>query len=125
MGTLHGLHFAPTNKDLLEAMVNNVRLRIRGSRIVVHPRCKHTHGCLKNGIWDDNRRNFARSSIYGHFDAFAALMYLVRNLDEHTNPIPALVDVDEANSYVPDRLRNTEAPEADAVKTMLGLKGRI
>ncbi|WP_374028326.1 terminase large subunit domain-containing protein [Bdellovibrio bacteriovorus] len=86
--TLHNLTFMPTNKDTLEAMINEVRLMVQAGRIIISPKCKLTVGSLKYGVWDSKRTGFARSTTYGHFDCLAALIYLVRNLDKYTNPIP-------------------------------------
>ena len=88
LGTLHQKHFIPTNKDSLEAMVNELRLYVQSGRLFVSPKCTHLLGCLEFGVWNNKRTEWGRSSQYGHFDALAALMYLVRNIDQHTNPIP-------------------------------------
>lgn len=87
--SLHNLTFIATNKDLLEAMINEVRIMVQNGRIIIHPRCKQLIGCLKYGVWNNKKTQFARSSIYGHFDHLSALIYLVRNLATNTNPIPA------------------------------------
>lgn len=87
---LHNLSFMETDKESLEAMVNHVRILIDEGRIRVNPRCKMLLGCLKYGVWDEKRKEFGRSKVLGHFDHFAALMYLVRNVAYHSNPIPAL-----------------------------------
>ncbi len=89
---LHNLTFIATNKDTLEAMINEVRILVQNGRIVVHPRCKLLIGCLKYGVWDAKKKAFARSAGYGHFDHLAALIYLVRNLAQHSNPIPAVIE---------------------------------
>jgi hypothetical protein len=83
------LPFAPTDKDSLEAMVNALRGWFRDKRIVVHPRCQFLIGTLGSALWNKNRDDFARSKTFGHADAIAALMYGVRNIDVHTNPVPA------------------------------------
>lgn len=83
-----GLHFTPTDKDSLEAMVNAVRLWTKDGRIKIHPRCKHLIGTLRSALWNKNRDDFNRSKKYGHCDAIAALMYGLRNVDVTTNPIP-------------------------------------
>lgn len=88
LSSLHNLVFSETNKESLEAMVNEVRLMIGDGQILIHPRCKMTIGCLKYGVWDERRKEFARSKIYGHYDHLAALIYLVRNLAKSSNPIP-------------------------------------
>ncbi|NJO18762.1 MAG: hypothetical protein HC838_00050 [Spirulinaceae cyanobacterium RM2_2_10] len=88
LSSIHNLHFSETDKESLEAMVNEIRLMVSQGRIIVSPKAKMVIGCLKYGIWDKNRKEFSRNKIYGHFDHFAALMYLVRNLSKATNPIP-------------------------------------
>jgi len=85
----HDLHFSATDKkDSLEAMLNKVREWIHNKRVIIHPRCKKLIGSLKYGVWDNKHKAFARSKAYGHYDHLAALLYLVRNVDEYSNPIP-------------------------------------
>jgi len=81
--------FSPTSKDHLHAMVNELRMWVQRGRIVVHPRCKMLIGNLNNALWNDRRDEFTRSSVYKHWDHLATLIYMVRNIDQHTNPIPA------------------------------------
>lgn len=69
-------------------MVNKVRLWFLSDRIEVHPRCEKLIGSLKAGIWDKHRKKFAESDVHGHYDLIAALVYLVRNVPEHENPVP-------------------------------------
>jgi hypothetical protein len=88
LSSLHSLTFISTSKDTLEIMINELKLLINAGRVLVHPKCKQLIGCLKYGVWSSNKRIFARSETYGHFDALAALIYLVRNLDKNVNPIP-------------------------------------
>lgn len=120
LGTLHGLHFHPTNKDTIEAMVNEVRMLVNAGRVRIDPRCKMLLGCLKYGIWNEKRNEFARSTIYKHFDHLAALVYMIRNLDQYTNPIPADYKISTATHYVPQTIRET-ANEA-ALKQLFGPK---
>lgn len=90
LGVKHNMHFMATSKDELPAMINEVRLLVKQGRLLVHPRCKMLIGCLAYGIFNSSKikREFARSRVYGHFDWLAALVYLVRNLDVHSCPIP-------------------------------------
>jgi hypothetical protein len=84
------LSFGATNKESLASMINDVRLLVQDGRVIVHPRCTQLIGCLTYGVYQDEKREkFGRSPIYGHYDALASLIYLVRNLDKHSNPIPA------------------------------------
>lgn len=101
LSSLHGLNFSATNKDQLTAMVNELRLWVNSGRIKVHPRCKQLLGCLKYGIWTTNRKDFQESSTYGHFDALAALIYMVRNIDQSSNPIPKMLGLSRDNMFIP------------------------
>ncbi len=89
MRTLHGLYFAPTDKGRLEEMVNEVRIWVNAGRVIVSPKCVQLTGCLSYGVWNENRTDFDRIPKFGHFDALASLMYLIRNVDQRTNPVPA------------------------------------
>jgi hypothetical protein len=88
MSILHQVHFSPTSKDHLIAMVNELRVFVGQGRLRIAENCKETIGCIKTGIWNKQRTQFDVSDLYGHFDALASLIYMVRNLDQHTNPIP-------------------------------------
>jgi hypothetical protein len=89
LSSIHSLTFIETTKDNLEAMINEVRLMVQAGQLFVNPKCKKLVGCLKDGIWDDKKKSFARTKEFGHFDHLAALVYLIRNLSKGTNPIPA------------------------------------
>lgn len=95
LGYLHDCHFIPTSKDSLEAMVNEMRIWVKNGRLEVDPSCVLLIESLKYGFWNDNRSDFGRSATLGHFDAVAALMYLIRNVDVTTNPIPLKITFDD------------------------------
>lgn len=122
LGAMHGMHFVPTSKDTLEAMVNEVRLWVAAGRIIVNPKCQNLIGCLRYGIWNEKRTDFAKTSAYGHFDAFAALMYGVRNVDQQTNPIPLDFGFSKADLFISDGVRDGTSNTENAVKDMFGLK---
>lgn len=100
LNSLYDIYFIETSKDSLEAMVNELRLMVAAGRIEIHPRCKMMIGCIKYGVWDKKRKKFAESKVYGHFDHLAALIYLVRNLDKHCNPVPPTYGLDVRNAVV-------------------------
>lgn len=91
LGSIHGMFFHSTSKDTLHAMVNNLRVWFQDKRVEIHPSCTTLIESLKFGVWNDARSEFGKSKVYGHYDAVAALMYLVRNIDEATNPIKTKV----------------------------------
>lgn len=88
LGTEFDLHFSPTSKDELAAMVNKVRLWVKSNRIEINPKCVRLIGSIKAGVWNDHRTEFARSKVHGHYDLIAALVYMVRNCPEQENPVP-------------------------------------
>lgn len=120
LSLLHGLHFSPIDKGRLEEMVNTVKIMVRSGGITVHPRCKQMRGCLKYGVWDKNRDKFGRSNIFGHYDALASLIYMVRSLNKTTNPIPNDFQLDQSNQILFTRKKESES--AKSLKTAFGLK---
>lgn len=102
------MSFIPTNKEALEAMINEVRIMVGNGQIEIHPRCVQLIGCLKYGVWDAKKKAFARSKVYGHFDALAALVYLVRNLDKYANPIPRGFGFDPRSSVIKQPKHDSE-----------------
>lgn len=86
-----GTAFAATDKEKLHEMVGELRVWVKAGRVRVHKRCKQTIGCFRSGIWNDKRDQFERSKVFGHYDAMAAVIYGVRNMDVWSNPIPSYV----------------------------------
>ena len=74
---------------------------------------------MQFGIWDKNRKEFERSEDYGHFDHFAALMYLVRNLAVSSNPIPSTHGHTNERSWMGNVDRNNYSENAKTLAKML------
>lgn len=108
LAIMHRMSFITTDKDRLETMINETRMLIQNGRVEVHPRCAQLIGCLKYGVWDSSKKQFARSKTYGHFDALAALIYLCRNIDYHSNPVPYTHGFDVRNSVIRTTKNNNE-----------------
>lgn len=104
---IHKLPFMPARKDDLIAMVNQARLWVSSGRVRVHPRCKYLLGCLKNGVWNNNRDDWAHTMTWGHFDALAALIYMIRVVDVVTNPIPRDFGISPATHHIPPGMVTT------------------
>lgn len=84
----HKIAFYPTDKGRLVEMVNKVSVFMGAMRIKISEDCPFLIGSLYNCVWKDHlKKEFARSKTYGHGDAIATLIYMVRNLVE-SNPIP-------------------------------------
>ena len=112
---LYDLPFFGTSKNRLEStkskqdegMVNKLNTWLREGRISVDPSCTSLIGCLKYGIWKEtgeNTRAFAHSKVYGHYDHIAALVYLVRNVDVNSNPVPTLFKHNIHEEYISPNL---------------------
>ncbi len=108
-----GMHWSPTSKDSLAAMVNKVRVWFKDKRIVINPECKFLIGTLKSALWNKTRTEFARTQLYGHADGIASLMYMVRNVNESTNPIPI-----HFGKNVQEHFWRTTQSQSAAVKTL-------
>lgn len=114
------LHFYPTNKDTLAAMINEARLWVQQGRVIVHPRCKELIACLEFGVFaSDKRSEFGRSKSLGHYDMLAAFTYLIRNIDQATNPIPASYGKAE-NVFSPENWE--ESPTTQTIKQIFNIK---
>lgn len=95
LSILHDSHFIPTGKDTLHAMVNEMRIWFKDNRIEISENCPLLLESIKFAFWNEQRKDFGKSKHLGHFDAVAALMYLIRNIDQSTNPIPVKVSFDQ------------------------------
>jgi len=84
----HGLHFAPTTKYDKEAAINDVRLMFQSDRIKISKRCTNLIHQLSVGIWNNRRNDYERLPGAGHLDGIDALIYGVRHVDYHKNPVP-------------------------------------
>ncbi len=87
----HALTFLPTDKHNKDAYIGLLRNMVRDHQIVINPRCKTLISHMRTATWDKKKaanRDFRRSPDNGHYDAVAALMYLVRNIDRQRNPYP-------------------------------------
>jgi len=104
LGSIHNMFFHSTSKDSLHAMVNQLRVWIKNGRVEIDSSCRVLIDSLMYGLWNDNRSEFSRSKTLGHYDAVAAIMYLVRNIDEVTNPIPVKVGFNQINLEEDDQI---------------------
>lgn len=123
LASIHDVHFMAVTKDSsLEQMVNRVREWVHSGRIIIHPRCKMLHGCMKYGVWDKNRKEFARSKVYGHYDHFAALMYLLIHTPVASNPIPATHGFENHRSWLGGIKNLPPSKNAETIQKLFGPK---
>lgn len=115
-----GRHWSPTGKDAIEAGVNMVRTWLKQGKLKIHPRCKLLIGTLETCLWNKTRTDFARSEVFGHADALAALVYLIRNTNVADNPIPITFQVDLDNTFI--RNPNQQTGTAQVLAEAFGVK---
>lgn len=117
----HHLYFYPVeSKTYLDVMVSDVRELVKEGRVYVSPRCLQLIGCLKNGVWTKTKggargKEFSRSKTYGHYDSFAALMYLIRSADMLKNPLPPEYRLREEDTFIPKRLLEGDSAQTGEI----------
>lgn len=83
------LNFSPTQKTDHDLWERQLRTAIRQGRIIIHPRCELLLRTLRHARRKDNG-DYERTEGTGHADAWAALLYLFRNVNWQRNPYPVV-----------------------------------
>lgn len=100
-----GVTFGPARKDDADAALNHLRRCCQERKILIHPRCTTIIAHLEAAIWNRSRTNYERSEAHGHYDGVDAVKYLLRHVDMHSNPFPALAPgVTSATHWIPQGL---------------------
>lgn len=97
---LYQLPFEPTSKGSLDEMVGEVKTWMFDQRVLFMPDAEMVMYSAHYAHWNKQRDKFGKSSKYGHYDHLAALVYLIRNVDQYHNPVPALLNVDPFKQFV-------------------------
>jgi hypothetical protein len=86
----YGLQFQATTKTDLRTMIANVRRWVGQGRVFFLPTAGPVIQHTRAAKWDKTRSHLAEHKIYGHFDVFSPLVYLVRYVEliENYNPNP-------------------------------------
>lgn len=92
---LHKLAFIPTAKDDKQLQVNNLRVMISASELLLSPDCVHTDRHLRTTTWKDHKRKTFARKAGEHGDLLDTLCYGGRNLNRR-NPEPPLAGFDPA-----------------------------
>ncbi len=112
----HSLPFRSTTKEnLIDQMVQKVRDWAYDERIVFCPAAEFTLKSLSSAHWDRARSKFARSKTYGHYDHTACIVYLIRNIDERTDPIPRMLNVDPYNMHIDANFKKDDLQGIQAI----------
>lgn len=90
----HGLDVAPVSKstgaktELREAAVHSLRAAIGRGQVFVDPACRTLISHLNAAQWNEQRTDYQRSEIHGHYDCLDALVYMWRSVDQEHNARP-------------------------------------
>lgn len=113
-----GLDLTPTKKDDALGARNRARAMLARGDIIIHPRCKVLLLTLESAVWNEKRTDYLRApGTTGHADAWDALVYLVRNVDQTRNPVPVR-DIRLGEKY-----RTTAVPMTQAARQLKASMG--
>lgn len=119
--------FNNARKDDLAASINNLRIMLSNEKIIIHPRCETLLRHLRNVKWDKQKAKFARSIDDSHYDAVAALIYLIRSIEYKRNPYPQGYGYntrDMFDGYKGTEKINSANNQIEAYKRIFGLSKR-
>jgi len=107
MINVHRLNFISTTKEKLKSqMVQKVRDWFYDDRIQYAPNAEYAMKSAAAAHWaKGDRDSFAKSKVYGHYDHAAALVYLIRNVDDTTDPLPMLMGLDPFTHFIDPNLK--------------------
>lgn len=99
----------PVKKDSLIAMVSELRWSFKQGKIQISDSCKSLIKQLASGVWNKDKSAFARQNGH-HNDFIAALVYLVRSLQEYENPVPVTHGLATSNDiWVQDQYEHSSS----------------
>ncbi len=103
-------------KDSVEDGIQALRVAFSRGQIEVSEKgCPVLIQTLKYGMWNRHRTDFMRTEALGHCDALAALSYLYRHIDTHTNPYPADEGKTSDNHFIEHRKSQKEYDTENAI----------
>jgi len=106
----HDLNISATDKDEMEAAINNLRIKIQSKRYRILSRCTFLIAQLEQATWNKARTKLAESPGGGHFDTVPAMVYLNRNITTR-NPFPPHLH-STTTHHVPKGARTSSSAQA-------------
>ena len=83
------IYFNATEKHKKAEYITKLKTWVKERRIIIHPRCTNLIAHMKGATWNKDKKDFIRNKIgKHHYDLVAALLYLIRNIEETRNPYP-------------------------------------
>ncbi len=117
-----GMVKTQTNGVFKSAAVNDLRTRLAGLQLRIHPRCHNLINHCRYAVWRVPGKDLAHMEGFGHFDGVDALTYFVRRVDRR-NPYPLLAGgISQDTHFIPPEL--LEDVEKAKVLQLFGRKKR-
>lgn len=101
-----GLIWSPTAKDDRDTAIDNLNRMIPGfnGHLAINPDgCPMLLDQLMAAVWNKGRTDFSRTVKHGHFDGVASLVYMARNVDKLSDPVPPGMNYDPMTQWVPQQ----------------------
>lgn len=112
----HGVYFSEVDRSNKAGRINRLRQQIIEGQFCVHERCEVSIAHLRNGIWKNNRKDFARVAGFGHFDAVDTALYAVQHIyREELSAQPKT----GPNVFRPPGMRNNSSDNGAVLKRAL------
>lgn len=105
--------FTPTQKTDHDMWERMLRTAIRRGQVIIHPRCELLLRTLRHARRKANG-DYERTEGTGHADAWAALLYLFRNVNWNRNPYPPVAQEARSPFESPKPVARTFAQRAAA-----------
>jgi hypothetical protein len=118
------ISFVAARKDDKDSAINTLRIMLAAKKIIIHPRCTMLLQHLRNVKWASkhSKKDFARSTDDGHYDAVDALIYLIRSVAMGKNPYPPGYGYDQKDLYINNKEKYNQDNQIDLYKSMFGIK---
>lgn len=114
--TAYGYEAQMPPKEDWRAAINAMAVKFSLNQIWIHERCRFLIQSLRSGTFNKNKTDFERTSLLGHCDALAALMYGIRTQPTHS---PYAIEQQmEGHRFTAFR----GAPKSDTLKGLVGKK---
>ena len=115
MATTHSYPISCPEKPPLDAQVNTLRNYIRNGKIIIDPKCTGLTHELLTGLWNKQKTAFERTAN-NHNDCIAALSYLIKAIDTHSDPYPFGYGFDAGQTLL--RPFKKYVPSHEAIKSL-------
>lgn len=117
----HGITVHPTAKDDADAQLYSLRNAFLRDKIEIWDGTGPLAAQCKAATWNENRTDWERSEVHGHYDLVAMLIYLWRNVIQTLNPFPPQhIGKDPHEHFLDPHTPKPLTPAAAAIEFAMG-----